>query len=487
MKFNNLLEFLNSVIEKNRFNEFVYSDNLGKLLYHDISFYIEEWINFFEEENIQLKPVVLVGNFDADWIIIFLSIICSGNIVVPLSEEYNIPNSLEIELSNSVFFFGDDKYSNYFKDDNSRLKLNYTKMNQDFKQNKTGIEKFKILSKNKMDLELIDAIWITTSGTTGEKKLIRLKHNNIIADILHIYNIFEDFFCEQDKLYSFLPVNHMFEITVGILMPMFYGSCICCSKYSNPIQILKKYRPTIVIAVPLILVKIKDYLQMVNNTKGSLVDTLQNIKCIICGSAPISQELIDYYQNINVKVLNGYGATECSPVISCNNELNMKCGSVGRVNIDSFCKVEIVKGEVVISGDIVSVGNKFNTGDLGYIDNDKYLFLTGRKKHIIVLKNGVKIYIDIFEKIFLDCKIELYKAVLYLSESENANNEYLTLVVAPRYMKFDDDSTVKFFNKMVSDYNRNSETCKRIKNIILKNKNDIWFEQRQDLNLLIYH
>lgn len=143
-----------------------------------------------------------------------------------------------------------------------------------------------------------------------------------------------------------------------------------------------------------------------NTIKEPLTFFGGELRTIICGGASLSNETLKQYMNWNIEVLVGYGMTECSPVIVCNQHGASRIGSVGCIKNLSHCKIQIIEGEICISGSIVFPGyykgektkGYFATGDLGYIDNENYLYITGRKKNIIVTPGGNNIIPELLEE-----------------------------------------------------------------------------------------
>ena len=478
--FKDLWEFL-LVIEKTHNNNKLFVGDGGRnLRYSEIRRYVECWREYFDGINIRNQVIILMGEFDADWIITFLGICCSGNIVVPIARVEDYSDVLSNSINESLVLVANEQLGQIFPQDKIRKKINYKKMNDYFSEKEhtvSNLLKDTFLS-NKV------AIWITTSGTTGKKKIVMLTHKNIVADILHISSIFQNTFSCNDKLLSFLPVNHMFGITVGILMPMFYGARICIVNQFNPIQALRIYDPTVLIAVPTILEKL--YPCLVRNEVGTdevigrdIRSICPGLKSIVCGSAPIHQSIIMEYQKLGIEVFEGYGATECSPVISCNSRENFKLGSVGRVNISPYCKVKIAENEIIVFGDIVSCEkNVFLTGDLGYVDSEGYLFITGRKKDVLVMKDGNKIFPLEIENSILKYTNKIDNLKLCLGKRNEMSREVLTLLVAPKEMDIHSLTTYKYFQKIVCEYNDTAQPYKRIRKLLLKDKCDECFSEK---------
>ncbi len=272
-----------------------------------------------------------------------------------------------------------------------------------------------------------------TSGTTGPNKGVMLSHKNFMADLYG----FMHYIKVTSVSFSVLPIHHSFESTCHILGILYTGNTLC---FNDSLKHLMKnialFKPGMSLMVPLFLeVMYKQIWQETkkNNLERQLnygikfsnllrkfgIDKRKlffkpilnkfggNLEQIVCGGAPLRTDLIKRYDEIGINIINGYGITECAPVISTNASAWKKKGTVGRVL--PGCQVRIAdpdksgNGEIQIAGDIVMLGyykdeentkevftqdGYFRTGDLGHLSKDNFLYITGRKKNLIILPNG---------------------------------------------------------------------------------------------------
>jgi long-chain acyl-CoA synthetase len=282
------------------------------------------------------------------------------------------------------------------------------------------------------------AIILYTSGTTGQPKGVMLSYKNLLSNIKSIEKV--EIANSQDSTLAILPFHHSYPLMVSMLIPLHLGATIVFLDELSPQDILdklKKYKITILIGVPRLYAlfhkrifdKINEdfFIKTVfklckkinNQTLSKIVfervhDIFGgNIKYFVSGGAKLDLDIAKDFQALGFKIIEGYGLTETSPIVSFNPPYKIKLGSVGKP-IEGV-QVKIEDDEILVKGDNVFVGylNKieetrkafkngyFMTGDLGYFDKDGYLYITGRKKEIIVLPNGKNINPEEIENIIL--------------------------------------------------------------------------------------
>lgn len=277
-----------------------------------------------------------------------------------------------------------------------------------------------------------------TSGTTSIAKIVALSQANICANVYSIGCIAK--VTSEDIFLSFLPLHHTFESTTTFLYGLSCGITIAfCDGLRYVVQNLKEYKITGLICVPLMLEAMYKKINKGIEEKGlsTVFNIMSNIcnfllkfgidirrkvfksvlkelgghlRLIVYGAAPMDKNTIIGLSNIGINLLNGYGLTETSPVLSAENDNYKRPGSVAFPLPDMEIKIwepnEQGIGEIIAKGPSIMLGyynneeaNKealidgwFHTGDLGYYDKDGYLFITGRKKNVIILKNGKNIY-----------------------------------------------------------------------------------------------
>lgn len=303
------------------------------------------------------------------------------------------------------------------------------------------------LPEDEINPEAVMAL-LFTSGTTSMSKGVMLSHTNVCSDVQGIAGMVE--LNPGLRMLSILPLHHTFENTCGLLMALYVGACIhICDGLRYIQKNMQEYAIEMIIGVPAVFEnfyqKVMDKLQKTGKDKtikrvrgpvrflrrlgidlrkklfGQIIDAFGGaFKMGICGAAPIDPEIISFFDDIGVRILQGYGLTETSPVVAgCNSKIFVP-GTVGRpvshveVAIDS--EEPGTPGEILVRGDIVMLGyfqddqataevidadGWFHTGDIGVLDpRKKCITITGRKKSMIVLKSGKKVFPEEVEYLF---------------------------------------------------------------------------------------
>lgn len=301
-----------------------------------------------------------------------------------------------------------------------------------------------------------------TSGTTGVPKAVPLTHNNIVQNFLGILDTIP--ISHTDSSLSFLPLSHIFERTVGYYCVLGVGASIYYAQSMDTVATdLLLSKPTVIISVPRLYEKIYAKVMAVTGLKkgvlmlalwiGRLFDSKRalwrlayrvvfskihektggNVRFLVSGGAPISSHIEVFFNAIGLPVVQGYGLTETSPIITAN--FDQRVGSVGQPLSNLSVRISddgeiCVKGESVFSG-YLNVSNDgvftsdgfFNTGDLGHLDSDGYLVITGRKKELIVLSNGKNVAPNAIEEVLIQS--EYIHQVVVLGN----NRSYLVALV----------------------------------------------------------
>lgn len=363
------------------------------------------------------------------------------------------------------------------------------------------------------------SILIFTSGTTGSSKGVCLSPRNICANIMSAGKGIK--IDSHDTVLSILPLHHTFECTLGFLFVLYSGSCITyCDGLMSILKNMKEYHPTGLIVVPAML----EF--FVRRIKASIIDScpqkyksifMENslsdgmklipkvvalaikklilsffggkLRLVFVGAAAIDPSVIKDFASIGVNVYQGYGLTECSPLVAFNNPFCNRVEASGYPTLD----VEVVIdnpnddgiGEILVKGDNVMLGyyndeaatnaclkdGYFHTGDLGYIDDDGFLYIKGRIKNVIVTKNGKNIFPEELEKKLSDH--EEIAEIIILGEEHPEKDVVVKAKIFPNADKIkkklgyipDDETVKKIISKIVEDYNLSVPSYKHIKKV----------------------
>ena len=415
----------------------------------DIKAFATELLN----KGLEHRKIVLIGNNRYEWCISYLAVTSANMIIVPLDKalpDNEIENLVTRSEADVAIF--DKKYIDVMKklkkDANVNLKMLICMDN--IKDNE--VEKFsQLLQKGEELLKNGDnryekvevnpdkmSIMLFTSGTTNLPKAVMLSQKNVCANLSDFASWVKLY--PTDILLSFLPIHHTFECTVTFLYGFYSGCTVAfCDGLKYIQKNLAEYKVSVFVAVPLVLEtmykKIQKAIQdqgkeklihmMIKLSNGLLkckidlrkvifkqiLDNLGgNIRLVLYGSAPMSKETIVGFNNFGIALVQGYGLTETSPVIAAESDKEKRPGAVGlalpSLNVKIDNPDENGEGEILVKGPSVMMGyyhneeeNKkafidgwFRTGDYGYMTEDGFIYVTGRKKDIIVLRNGKNVY-----------------------------------------------------------------------------------------------
>jgi long-chain acyl-CoA synthetase len=240
-----------------------------------------------------------------------------------------------------------------------------------------------------------------TSGTTGSAKGVIISFGNIVFQVRMLTDMVG--ISRDDVFLSILPLNHLLELTGGLFCVVYTGGEVCYGQTFYPqevLQIMKEKPITWMVTVPLFLKVLKSYLEKTGEKLPA------HMKGFICGGARLSQEIAEFFEQQNAPVLQGYGLTETSPVISVNSRHFNKAGSVGKPLPRTEVKIAedgeiLARGPHVMKGyykredwtrEVIDSEGWLHTGDLGEFDSDGFLYITGRLKNMIVLGDGKKVH-----------------------------------------------------------------------------------------------
>ncbi len=385
--------------------------------------------------------IALLGENSYEWIVTYFACVNSGNVIVPIDKELKVPEIATIlNGSESVVLI------------HSKAKTDVVEGLKElgvFTKEFICMDDFgTILAEGKaivgsgsgeygaveIDREKMCAL-IYTSGTTGDPKGVMLSHKNLASDAYLAMSCM----IIPDVTVCILPLNHTFGFMASVICQIWMGHTVFINNSLKTIlKDIQTAKPGHISMVPLFVEnfykniwkavekkgKTKAFKALIKVSNGlracgidmrrkffkSVLDNFGgNLEMLISGGAPISDEYMKGFEDLGVTIINGYGITECSPIVALNRNNNIKFGTVGNAIPTVELKIENPdadgEGEICVKGDIVMMGyyNKpeetekvlkdgwFNTGDIGKIE-DGFLSITGRKKNIIILDNGKNVY-----------------------------------------------------------------------------------------------
>lgn len=479
------------------------------------------------------KRIAVIGENRYEWEIAYLSIVCGTGIVVPLDK--SLPaNELEllIERSDIEAIFYTKKYSDIIQNIkfSEKNKLKHL-ISMDSDEHGEGIYSQKELIQTGKKLieegnkEFLNAqinpkemnIMLFTSGTTSKSKVVALSHENVCTNLMDIGSVLD--VTQEDVFLSILPIHHVFECTVGFLFSLYKGAeTVFCDGLRHIVENLNEYHVTVMACVPGIYERIFMMIRKKLEKQGKIEEILENeekyknssmqkkkevfkeihdmlggkIKLLISGAAALDKTIEEKYRLLGLNLVQGYGLTETSPVVAVGTNKNYKLGSIGKTVPSVEAKLVDVNddgiGELVVRGSSVMLGyyenEKVNkkslqdgwlyTGDLAKIDEEGYIFICGRKKSVIVLKNGKNIFPEEMEN--LVNKIEGIKESFIFGkiQSNDENNIKINVkivfdrdVIKDVYKVEKDDDIYKVLSKKIKEVNQTMPSYKAIRGMIL--------------------
>ena len=472
------------------------------------------------------KRIAVIGENRYEWEIAYLSIVCGTGTVVPLDK--SLPeNELEslIERSKAEAIICSQKYVEILK----KTKLKYI-ISMDLEKDNDGIISQKRLisegiqlvksgntsfTNAKIDNEKM-SIMLFTSGTTSISKAVALSHKNICSNLMDISSILD--VNSSDVFLSFLPLHHVFECTVGFLFSLYVGAeTVFCDGIRHIPENLAEYKVSVMASVPAIYERlfkiIKKHLEKQGKVEQILKDEEKykdssmekkkevfkeihdllggNIKLFISGAASLEPSIEEKFRRLGFNMVQGYGLTETSPVVAIGNKKYHKTGSIGKCfPSDEVKLLDINKdgiGELAVKGPNVMLEyyeNKeatekvlkdgwFQTGDLARIDEEGYIFICGRKKSVIVLKNGKNIFPEEMETL-INKEDGVEESFIFgkpISKDPNDIKIFVKIVYNKESFEGKTETEIKeYFNEKIKSINKTMPHYKAIRGIIISDK-----------------
>ncbi len=408
--------------------------------------------------------IAVAGMNSYKWCMSYLAIGCGVGVVVPTDKELpidDILNVLTVSESKAIIF--DKKFGEKLLEHRDRLPKGLILISMEQQKDKDGILSFDLLLNSGYHLigkgysDYLDrdvegykmTVLLFTSGTTGMSKAVMLSADNICSDVRAIMGFVN--INKGERILSILPIHHTYECTVTFLCCIYGGVTICfCDGLRYITKNLEEYKPNILIVVPLVLEKFyKRIMKAIEKERGGVAKVALgsaitkvagaakldvsnlffgkikkafggSIRLIISGAAGIEPEIIRNMNRFGIQTFQGYGLTECSPIVICNSDKDNKYDSIGKPI--PYVEAKIVNpdengiGEICVKGPMVMLGyykdpeatkaafdynGWYHTGDLGRTDKDGHYYICGRCKNVIVTTNGKNVYPEELESMLL--------------------------------------------------------------------------------------
>lgn len=353
------------------------------------------------------EHIVITGKTSYFWLLSYLGIVNSGSVAVPLDVSLPVEELCElIRRSHAkVLIFDEVRADVAAQAKESCPELQYIISMQKESSDDTFLSLNQLLAEEEpgFDAEVTPDMLCTimyTSGTTGKSKGVMLTQRNLAENATCLDMKIK----EGTVILSVLPIHHAYCLSMDILKGMSLGAVICVNDSLLHIaKNIKLFEPEMILMVPMMIEAFAKKLQDAPVAPPFIIRKTVfggRLHTICSGGAYLNPDYVDYFDKFGVKILQGYGMTECSPVISTNLPWNIRKGSVGQLLPN--CEAKTVDGELWVRGSSVMQGyyempeetaaalqdGWLCTGDLGYVDEDNFVYLTGRSKNLIITKNG---------------------------------------------------------------------------------------------------
>ena len=490
------------------------------------------------------KRVIIIGETQYDWYVSYMAMLCGVGIAVPTDKELPV-NELENIAKRSkasAIIYSPKKADDIKKVKEKLPEVEYfieMKSEEGLAGKEVGIQNLIKLGREivragndtfekiKIDPEEFKILF-WTSGTTSNSKGVMLCNRNLAENINAVTAYVKVY--DTDRFFSVLPLHHCYESTIGFLLPMAVGASIAvCEGLRYVAQNMQEAKPTAMLAVPLLVESLYKKIneKIVKNKKDKLVSSMMqftnalksvgidvkrkvfkeiydnlggNLRIIVSAAAPIDKKVGEWVQDLGLTFLQGYGLTETAPIAALTPDYEPSVGSVGRPIYQADIKIDNPndngEGEIFIKSPTLMLGyyempeetakvidkdGYFNSGDIGYIDENGFIYLTGRSKNVIVTQNGKNVYPEEIEML-LDRVPEIKESMVY-GKAPDANSKkddkelIITAKVIPNYEKIeelydlDEDDKDKIYDLIwgkIKEVNKKLTSYKAIKSLEIK-------------------
>ena len=485
--------------------------------------------------------IIIIGENTYHWYVSYMALLCGSGIAVPVDKELpenEIINVINRSKATAVIYSTKKKEvinkiieskatkAKYFIQMNSNDELTGNRVGLDYliKQGNVLINSG---NHSYMDIEIDPnefKVLLFTSGTTSNSKGVMLCNRNLAQNINAVSAYVKLY--ESDRLMSILPLHHTYESTIGYLLPFTFGCSISvCQGLRYIVPDLQETKPTAILTVPLLVENlykkinanikkskkdgiVNSMIHITNALKNVNIDIKRkvfneiyenlggNLRIIVSAAAPIDKKIGKWVEDIGITFLQGYGLTETAPISALTPEYKTKVGSAGKPVICADIKIdnpnENGEGEILIKSETLMLGyyedeeatkeviidGYFHSGDIGYLDDEGYLYITGRCKNVIVTQNGKNIYPEEIELLLGDIP-EIKESMVYGKQDKEKKNEkelIITAKVIPNYDEIEkihgkdltDEQVYDIIWEKIKEVNRKLTSYKAIKRLEIK-------------------
>ena len=497
-----------------------------------------------EKLNLKDKRVLIIGETQYDWYCSYMAMLCGVGIAVPVDKELPL-NELENVVRRSkasAIIYSSKKAGDVNKLKEIIPEVKYyieMKSEKELDGNSVGIKYLinegKELRKNgNTNFEKIEIdpdefkILFFTSGTSAESKGVMLCNRNLAENINAVFAYVKLY--PEDRLFSILPLHHCYESTIGFLVPISRGSSIAiCEGLKYIVPNMQEAKPTAMLAVPLLVESlykkinekiVKSKKDKIINVMISATNTLKsmeidvkkkvfkeiydnlggNLRVVVSAAAPIDSKVGKWLGDIGILFLQGYGLTETAPISALTPDYDPSIGSVGKPIVQADIKIdnpnENGEGEILIKSPTLMLGyyedeaktkeainseGYFYSGDIGYIDGNNNIFITGRSKNVIVTQNGKNIYPEEIENLLANI-VEIKDVMVYgknpegdQTKKKDAKELIVTAKVVPNYEKIkeihgdiSDEEIYSIIWEQIKENNKKLTSYKAVKQLEIK-------------------
>ena len=445
--------------------------------------------------NLKDKRVIIIGETQYGWYTSYMAMLCGVGIVSPIDRELpenEIENLVRRSKASAIIYSPKNGEAiNRVKENVPEVEY-FIEMKSDKKLEGKDVGLLNLIELGKAlrnsgnktfeDIEIDPEefkILFFTSGTTANSKGVMLNNRNLAENINAVTAYVKLY--PSDRLFSVLPLHHCYESTIGFLYPMSQGASVAiCEGLRYIVPNLQEAKPTAILTVPLLVESLYKKIneQIVKSKKDKIVNTMihvtnvlkaagfdikkkvfkeiydnlgGNLRIVVSAAAPIDKKVGVWLENIGITFLQGYGLTETAPISALTPEYKPCIGSAGKAIVQADIKVknpnENGEGEILIKSPTLMIGyyeneeetkkvidedGYFNSGDIGYIDDEGFIYITGRSKNVIVTQNGKNIYPEEIEML-LDKVDEIKESMIYGKEPDkNSKKEQKELIITAR-------------------------------------------------------